>query len=112
MSSVALGFLFSMLTALVVIAADTFIKLAADGGKSLTSGLMLASYVIYAGSAVAWYGAMRHVSLGQGGVAYSMFSLLALCMIGALAFDEPIRAREVAGIGCALLSMLLMARVI
>lgn len=111
MSSIMLGFFFSLLTALVVIAADTIIKLAADGGKSLTSGLMLASYVIYAGSAVAWYGAMRNVSLGQGGVAYSMFSLVALCLIGAVAFDEPIRTREIAGIGCALLSIVLMARV-
>ncbi len=111
MSTVALGFLFSLLTALLVIAADVFIKLAADGGKSLTSGLMLVSYVLYAVSAIAWYMTMRHVALGQGGVAYSMFSLLALCAIGAIAFGEPIRLREVAGIGCALLSIFLMARI-
>lgn len=111
MSSLALGFLFSLLTALVVIAADTFIKIAADGEKSLTSGLMLFSYLLYASSAVAWYATMRHVELGQGGVAYSMFSLIALCAIGAIAFDEQIGLREIAGIGCALLSIVLMALV-
>lgn len=111
MPSVLIGFLFSMLTALIVIGADTLIKIAADGGKSLTSPLMLISYVLYAGSAIAWYAAMRHVALGQGGVAYSMFSLLALCAIGAVAFGEPIRTREIAGIGCALMAIVLMARV-
>ena len=40
-----------------------------------------------------------------------MFTLLALCIIGALYFDEPVRMREAAGIGCALMSMVLMVRV-
>ena len=33
---------------------------------------------------------MRHISLAQAGVAYAMFSLLALCVIGSLFFGERI----------------------
>ena len=40
-----------------------------------------------------------------------MFSLLALCAMGALYFDEQLYLREYAGIGCALLAMVLMVRV-
>ena len=54
---------------------------------------------------------MRHVTLAQAGVAYSMFTLLALCLIGAVWFDEPIQMREAAGIACAIASMALMVRV-
>ena len=111
MSSTAVGFFFSMLTALLVIAGDTVIKIAADQGKSLVSWPMILGYGFYMVSAVAWYGAMRHVELGQGGVAYAMFSLLALCLIGVVVFGEHIGLREYAGIACALASMVLLSKV-
>ena len=111
MLSLTYGYLFAFFTAAVVIVGDYLIKVAADGGKTATSHLVLVGCLLYAVSAVMWFYAMRHVTLAQAGVAYSMLTLLALCAIGALWFDEPIRLRESLGIGCAILSMVLMVRV-
>ena len=40
-----------------------------------------------------------------------MRTLIALAIIGALYFNETLHAREYAGLGCALLAMVLMSRV-
>lgn len=111
MINIAFGLAFSLVTALVVILGDYLIKLAADGGMPITSRHVLIGSLLYAISAVIWFFALRHVTLAQAGVAYSMLTLLALAIIGATVFDEPIRTRETLGIGCALLSMVLMLRV-
>lgn len=103
------GLAFSLFTALVVILGDVAIKMAADRA-ALTSFHMGLGVTLYAVSAVLWFFAMRHVSLGQAAVAYSMLTLIALCLIGALGFDEPIGPREIAGILCALAAMGLMAQ--
>lgn len=104
------GLLFAFATAIVVIAGDMLLKVAADANKPIWSSLVLGGCAIYALSAVFWLYAMRHVSLAQAGVAYSMLTLLALCIIGVVWFDERIYIREYIGIGCALAAMLLMAR--
>ncbi len=111
MLSIFYGYAFALFTALVVIVGDVFLKHAAENGLTLASRPAVFGAVLYAFSAILWYFAMRHVTLAQGGVAYSMFTLLALCLIGATHFGEEIRVREVAGIACALLSMVLLVRV-
>lgn len=111
MTQIIIGFTFAFVTALVVIAGDIVLKFAADAGKPVLSGLVLAGCAVYALSAVFWLFAMRHVTLAQAGVAYSMLTLLALCVIGVVWFDERLAARELAGIGCALAAMILMVRV-
>lgn len=67
---------------------------------------------LYAISAILWFFAMRHTSLAQAAVAYAMFSLIALCVIGAIAFGEAIGPREVAGIACALAAMALLSHMV
>ena len=52
---------------------------------------------------------MRHVTLAQAGVAYSMLTLVALAIIGAVSFDEPIGQREFVGLGLALAAMMVMS---
>ncbi len=101
------GLLFSLFTALVVIVGDVAIKIAADRA-TLTSVHMGVGMILYAASAVLWFFAMRYVSLGQAAVAYSMLTLIALFVIGAYGFDEPVGLREVAGMLCALAAMALM----
>lgn len=111
MSGTFWGLGFTFLTAIVVIAGDYFLKLAADRELTLGSTLVVAGCVLYAGSALMWFGAMHHVTLAQAGVAYSMFTLIALALIGALVFGEKLGTREFAGLGCALGAMVLMSRV-
>lgn len=111
MLSIFYGYAFALFTALIVIADDISLKHAADSGLPLASRPAMLGALLYALSGVLWYFAMRHVTLAQGGVAYSMFTLLAICLIGATRFGEQIRAREAAWIGCAVLSMLLLVLV-
>lgn len=102
------GVLFSLFTALVVILGDYAIKIAADRA-ALTSIPMYIGITLYASSAVLWFFAMRHVSLGQAAVLYSMLTLIALFVMGAWLFGEPVGKRELAGMACALLAMVLMS---
>ncbi|WP_415404442.1 EamA family transporter [Tateyamaria sp. SN3-11] len=111
MSHILFGFGFAFVTALIVIIGDYVIKVAADGNQPMWSGLVMLGCVLYAVSALFWFFAMQHVSLAQAGVAYSMLTLIALAIIGALYFNETLHAREYAGLGCALLAMVLMSRV-
>ena len=104
-----LGFITT--TALVVLLGDYVLKLAADRGHGAISPTVAIGVALYAVSAMLWFGAMRHMTLGQAGVAYSMLTLVALALVGALAFGERLGLRECAGIGCALTAMLLMVRV-
>ena len=106
--SLSQGFIFSFLTALLVIMGDTLIKVAADRA-TLPSSPMAAGMMLYALSAVCWYFAMRNMTLAEAAVAYSMLTLVALCVIGAIFFGERVGPREVAGISLALASMWLMS---
>lgn len=111
MSQFTFGYGFAFLTALVVIAGDFVLKLAADGRMPLTSKHVIIGCALYAFSAVMWYYAMRHITLAQAGVAYSMLTLIALCVIGAVVFSETLYLREYLGIACALAAMVLLSRV-
>lgn len=111
MLAIFFGFGFCLFTALVVIFGDYLIKLAADDGQPVVSMLVMSGCALYAASAILWYFALLHVTLSQAGVAFSMFTLLALCAMGAVYFNEPLYLREYAGIACALLAMVLMVRV-
>ena len=106
-----LGLVFTFSTALLVIYGDVLLKIAADTDQAIASPLVAAGCALYAVSAIAWFYALRHVTLSQAGVAYSVLTLLALCAIGVLFFGEKLYFREYAGIGCAILAMFLMMRV-
>ena len=110
MTQFAFGYAFIIVTSLVVIIGDSIIKMAADAGHTFTSNYVIIGVALYGISALLWFFAMQHITLVQAGVAYSMLTLVALAIIGALWFNEPLFLREYAGIGCALLSMILMSR--
>ena len=111
MFQIAAGYLLAMTCALIVILGDTILKSAADKGHTTLSVPLVVGCGFYALSAIAWFWAMRHISLTQGAVAYTMFSLLALCLIAVAIFDETLGAREYLGIVCALMAVVLMVRV-
>ncbi len=111
MTHIFLGYGFALLTALLVIAGDYFIKLAADEGRSIISVQFLCGAVLYLGSAAMWFGSVKQITLLQAGVAYSVLTLLAICALGVVVFGEKLFAREVLGIGCACAAMVLMVRV-
>lgn len=110
MTQFSFGYIFTFFTAIAVIIGDFAIKSAVDSGFAITSKLVLVGVLLYGFSAILWFYAMHHVTLAQAGVAYSMLTLIALAILGAVYFDEPLYFREYLGLGCALLSMVLMSR--
>ncbi len=106
--SLPLGLLFTLATALFVIAGDVVIKVAADAAR-FASPTMATGVLLYALSAICWYFAMRNITLGQGAVAYSMLTLIAVVVIGAIWFGDPIGTQQILGLTCALAAMLLMS---
>jgi undecaprenyl phosphate-alpha-L-ara4N flippase subunit ArnF len=111
MNQYLLGFGFITFTAIVILVGDYVLKLAADRGQGAYSVAVALGVILYGTGAILWFAAMRHMTLGQAGVAYSMLSLVALAIVGAVFFGERLGARECAGIGCALAAMMLMIRV-
>ncbi|MGA9433798.1 MAG: hypothetical protein WBV62_06145 [Roseobacter sp.] len=111
MSQIAFGYGFIVVLAFIVIVGDSVIKMAADAGHTVNSSYVVIGIALYAVSGVMWFFAMQHISLVQAGVAYSMLTLVALALIGALWFNEPLFLREYAGLACALMAMILMSRV-
>ena len=110
MLQVSAGYAFALGCALIVILGDTVLKTAADKGHTITSPHLIIGCALYAISAIAWFLAMRHITLAQGAIAYSMFSLIALCLIGVVMFGETMALREYAGIACAVAAVVLMVR--
>lgn len=105
-----LGLFFSLFTGIVVIVGDVVLKIAADRAGNGALPLIGLGCLLYSASAILWYYAMRHTTLAQAAVAYSMFTLLVLAAIGVFWFKESLGGREWAGIGFALASMVMMAR--
>lgn len=111
MAHILLGYGFALMTAVLVIAGDYFIKLAADAGQSLLSVHFLCGAVLYLGSAAMWPGSLKKITLSQAGVAYSVLTLLAACLLGVVMFGEKLYPREFLGIGFACAAMFLVVRV-
>ena len=110
MSHATFGLALVAFMAVIIIAADTLLKIAADADRSAVSPMVMSGIALYAVSALLWLFVMRHMTLVQAGVAYSVISLLALAAIGVFWFGEKLHLREIAGIGCAIAAMLLMMR--
>ena len=110
--TVLIGYVFALGCAVIVILGDVALKLAADRGHGFWSPLIAAGTALYVLSAIAWFLAMRQISLAQAGVAYAMFSLLALCALDVLAFGQRLDMRELAGIGFAVVAIVLMVRIV
>ena len=111
MLPVVYGYGFAFFTAIIIIVADMMLKIAADDGHPISHPMVVSGCVLYALSALLWFGAMQHVGLAQAGIAYAMLTLLALAAVGHVWFNEPLGLREFGGISCALLAMILMVRV-
>jgi small multidrug resistance pump len=104
------GYGLILATAIIVIVADILLKLAADSGQAVHHHHVLTGCALYVVSALVWFAAMQTVGIAQAGIAYAMFTLIALCAIGVWWFEEPFGLREGCGLGCALMAMVLMVR--
>ena len=95
---------------IVTIIGDWALKMASlregfSGGWHITLGM--AMYML---SGFGFVVAMRHMSLASVGVWYAVLTILMMTALGVFVFGERLSAREIIGVGFALISLSLMTR--
>ncbi len=87
---------------------DYFLKLASAEEDSLKSKWFYIGFFVYASTAFGWVFVMKYLKLATISVLYSVSMVLLLTAIGALFFRESLNWYEVAGIGMAIGSLVLL----
>ena len=100
-----------VLIAVITVIGDWFLKLASQDGKSIfLNRWFLCGFIIYALCSFGWVLAMQHMKLATIGAVYSVSTVLLLTALGVFVFGETLNKYEMAGIACALLSIVLLSR--
>src|SRR5262249_1486561 len=94
----------------VGVVGDYFLKLASDRDNPLKSRWFYIGFLVYASTAFGWVFVMRHLKLGTIGVVYSVSMILLLTLVGTRWFGESLNYYEMAGIGLAIVSLILLVR--
>jgi multidrug transporter EmrE-like cation transporter len=94
----------------VGVAGDYLLKLASEQKAPLRSGWFYLGFAVYASTAFGWVYVMRHLKLATIGAVYSVSMILLLTGVGVAAFRQPLNAYEVAGLGMAIGSLVLLMR--
>lgn len=95
---------------LVGVTADYYLKMAGSGQEYIRLKLFLIGLILQASTAIGWFLVMKHLTLVQIGVYYSISNILMLAALGVFGFNETIGTREISGIILAIISIALMAR--
>jgi multidrug transporter EmrE-like cation transporter len=95
---------------IVGVVGDYFLKRASGEDNPLHSRWFYVGFLVYASTAFGWVFVMRHLKLGTIGVVYSVSMVLLLALVGNRWFGESLNYYEMAGIGFAILSLVLLVR--
>jgi small multidrug resistance pump len=109
MSSVLVGLVMVGVAAVAVVG-DWFLKLASQNPTPYGNRWFVGGCIIYSLCAFGWVFVMQHLKLATIGVVYSISTILMLTALGVFVFDETLTKSEWAGIACAVLSIVLLAR--
>lgn len=101
---------FATVAVVMAIVADYFIKVASERDASLITWSFALGALLYVFSTVGWLYAMKGMSLAQVGVAYSVVTILALVAMGHFLFGEHVGARDMVGVGFAIVALVIMAK--
>lgn len=104
------AFLLGIGLSIVTVFADSLIKHASledafSGWKMLVFGAL-----IYGMTGFGWFFVMRGVKLSTLGSLYALSSVIFLTLVSVFYFREKISAMEIAGIGMAVLSLIILSR--
>jgi len=89
---------------------DYFLKLASARDQPLRTGWFYVGFVLYASTAFGWVFVMKYLKLATISVLYSVSMVLLLTTVGVMVFRESLNYSELAGIGLALASLVLLMR--
>ncbi|MFN0127383.1 MAG: hypothetical protein ACKV19_11935 [Verrucomicrobiales bacterium] len=106
MSGVGLIFVLSGVT----VFADWALKVASGVAKPYVSGYFWLGAMVYMVSAFLWVPVMKSQKLSVLGAYYSVATMLLLAAVGVAMFDEVLSPREWAGIGCSIVSVILLTQ--
>lgn len=96
--------------AAITVLGDYFLKIASQQSRPVNNKWFFAGLFIYAGCSFGWLYAMRNMKLAMIGVVYSLATVLPLAALDVLVFGETLNRYEVAGIGFAMIAILLLSR--
>ncbi|MEM6622792.1 MAG: hypothetical protein AAF674_11235 [Pseudomonadota bacterium] len=105
--AILIVFVFSALTVL----ADVLIKKASDQNQ-LWSPYFIAGALIYGMSAFGWFYALRVLNLATLGGIYSLATVVMIALAGVLIFQEKLQIVEIAVLAMALLSIVMLWRLL
>jgi multidrug transporter EmrE-like cation transporter len=97
-----------LLLSVVGALADWALKLASEQASPFTSGYFFLGMGVYMVTAFVWVPVMQHVKLSVLGAFYSVATTLLLAALGTGVFGEVLSTREWVGMGCAILSLVLL----
>jgi drug/metabolite transporter (DMT)-like permease len=96
--------------ALIGVIGDFFIKISGDGPTYISWKWFILGFTIYALTAVGWFFAFKHVKVSTLGVFYALSTVLFLVMLGVFYFKESLNSYEIAGVGAAVVAIILLGR--
>ena len=105
-----LAVLVTIAFSVIGVVGDYFLKLASGRDQPLRSSWFYVGFALYASTAFGWVFVMRHLKLATISVVYSVSMVLLLTAVGVLGFRESLNWYEVAGIGLAVGSLVLLMR--
>jgi small multidrug resistance pump len=89
---------------------DYFLKLASAQEHSLKTLWFYVGFIVYASTAFGWVFVMKYLKLATISVVYSVSMVVLLTAIGLVCFRESLNYYEIAGLGMAIASLILLIR--
>ena len=102
--------LFTILISTIGVVADYYLKVASTSTRPFATLAFVIGVTLIATTAFGGVIAMRHVKLAALASVYSAWTILLLTAIGRVSFGEKLSNPEVAGVSCAILSIVLFFR--
>jgi drug/metabolite transporter (DMT)-like permease len=99
--------LLSLVTAATVVG-DYLIKIASDRADGLLTYHFVLGALLYGLPAFGWFYLMREHSLALTAVMYSAATMIFLALLGHLAFQEPLRVKDLVGLVLAVSAVVLL----
>lgn len=95
-------------TIILTIVADYLLKVSASAEKPYFNKVFFFGASIYGVTAIGWVALMQKESLAKVAVIYSSVTILALALLGIVAFGEKLNTKQLMGIILALSSVIVM----
>jgi multidrug transporter EmrE-like cation transporter len=103
--------LFTILLSTIGVAGEYLFKLASQASRPFFTGAFVAGLTFVAATAIGGVIAMRHLKLASLASVYCAWTILLLTLIGRFSFAEKLNAPELAGVSCAIASVVLLFRI-